>query len=93
MSAPTTDLRVGMGHTEYHPVPGHDVEVGLRAIYQGAKHGWKFGVRVLEVRVPAVKDDWRQIGSEVVYADEAEAREAANAKWMDLKVGDWRRTA
>jgi len=78
---------------ETFPVPGHDVEVQLRPIYYGSTHGYRYGVRVLEVRERPVKDDWRQIGTEVLYADQQEARAAANAKWTQLRDGDWRRTA
>lgn len=74
-------------------VPGHDVEVQLRSISYGPKHGTKYGVRVLEVRDRPVKDDWRQIGSEVLYPDLDTARAAANAKHAELAAGDWRRTA
>jgi hypothetical protein len=74
-------------------VPDHDVEVQLRPIRYGAKHGTKYGVRVLEVRDRPVKDDWRQIGTEVVYDDEQTARAAANARWTEIRNGEWRRTA
>lgn len=56
-------------------VPDHDVEVQLRSINYGSR-GTKFAVRVLEVRDRPVKDDWRQIGTEVVYAHYDEARDA-----------------
>lgn len=74
-------------------VPGHDVEVQLRPIFYGQTHGYRYGVRVLEVRDRPVKDDWRQIGSETVYDTEEQARAAANAEYARIAAGEWRRTA
>lgn len=79
-------------NTQTHRVPGHDVEVQLRPINYGPKHGTKYAVRVLEIRDRPVKNDWRQIGTEIIYDTFDAARDAANQRWTELAAGDWRRT-
>lgn len=72
-----------------HRVPGHDVEVQLRRL---PGMPVRYAVRTLEVRERPAKDDWRQVGTEVTYDDYEAARTAANARWTELRDGDWRRT-
>ena len=76
-----------MSQSITHRVPGQDYEVELRSVYMGSAHGYHWSVRVLRVdptRRVQIKDDWRQVGSDISFGSDREAARAyANQLWTN----------